>query len=271
MASHAAFASQYVDLAGDDALTRVARILARDGLVTFDRVYQRQSVVRLALRLLAPWRHRDADADGVTVISDRGSIATRPGYAGFGARGLEPHTDSSALDLPPRLVMLVCARSADCGGESYVVDGAAVYHELASRSPELLKALQQPRTVRFASHWGSVFETVEDGWMRIRLRLDGVEHFTPPVTEAVPVLRAAIERHTREIVLLPGQGYLLDNWRMLHGRRNFRGPRLMYRVLGDPVAGCVLPPGFAPSPGRALLPQQRIPECPAALLSGEIS
>ena len=30
------------------------------------------------------------------------------------------------------------------------------------------KSLQRPRTVRFASHWGSVFETVEDGWMRIR-------------------------------------------------------------------------------------------------------
>ncbi|MFI7708025.1 TauD/TfdA family dioxygenase [Nonomuraea sp. NPDC049480] len=255
----------------DDALTRTARMLARDGVITFDRVHHRQSVVRLALQLLTPWRHRDADADGVTVISDRGPIATHLGYAGFGARGLEHHTDSSALDLPPRLVMLVCARSADRGGESYVADGATVYRELASQSPELLKALQQPRTARFASHWGSVFETTGDGRMRIRLRLDGVEHFTTPAAEAVPVLRAAIERHTREIALLPGQGYLLDNWRMLHGRRNFRGPRLMYRVLGDPVAGCVLPPGFAPSSRQALLPQQRIPECPAALPSGEIS
>ncbi|MFC5829506.1 TauD/TfdA family dioxygenase [Nonomuraea insulae] len=245
---HEVYASHYVSLASSDGLERAAAMLSRDGLVTFDGVHDRQSVVGLASRLLTAREHRDAAADGVTMIADRGSVADRLGYAGFGAGELEPHTDSSALAQPPRLVMLVCVQPADCGGESSVVDGAAVYADLAARSSDLLQALKRPGTVRFGDpgYWGSVFEPTVDGRMTVRLRLDGLEHFTSPVVEAVPVLRAVISRHVRVLPLQPGQGYLLDNWRMLHGRRGFRGSRLMYRVLGDPVAGCVLPSGFVP-------------------------
>ncbi|GAA2842558.1 hypothetical protein GCM10020220_034490 [Nonomuraea rubra] len=245
---HEVFASHYVSLTSSDGPVRAVEMLARDGLVTFDGVHDRRSVVDLASRLLTMREHRDAGADGVTMIADRGSVADRLGYAGFGHRELGPHTDSSALARPPRLVMLVCVQPADCGGESSVVDGAAVYADLATHAPGLLQALKRPGTVRFGDpgYWGSVFEPTADGRMTVRLRLDGLEHFTEPVDEAVPVLRAMISRHVRELPLRPGQGYLLDNWRMLHGRCEFRGSRLMYRVLGDPVTSCVLPSGFVP-------------------------
>jgi hypothetical protein len=48
------------------------------------RAQNRQSVVDLALRLLTAREHRDAEADGVTMIAGRGSVADRLGYAGFG-------------------------------------------------------------------------------------------------------------------------------------------------------------------------------------------
>ncbi|SEH02393.1 Taurine dioxygenase, alpha-ketoglutarate-dependent [Nonomuraea solani] len=245
---HEDFTSHYVSLASSDGLERAAAMLARDGLVTFDGVHDRRSVVDLASRLLTTWEHRDAGADGVTMIADRGSVADRLGYAGFGTRELHPHTDASALARPPRLVMLVCIQPAESGGESCVVDGAAVYADLAARAPGFLQRLRRPGTVRFGDpgYWGSVFEPTVDGRVTVRLRLDGLEHFTEPVDEAVPVLRAVISRYERDLPLRPGQGYVLDNWRMLHGRREFRGSRLMYRVLGDPVSAWVLPSGFVP-------------------------
>ncbi|MFC4010231.1 TauD/TfdA family dioxygenase [Nonomuraea purpurea] len=251
--THAFLASHYVNMASGLAVTRATAILARDGLVTFDGVHDRESVVSLAGRLLSPREHRDADADGVTIISERGSVAGQLGYAGFGAAELEPHTESSALAQPPRFLMLVCALPADHGGESYVVDGAAIYSDLAAHSPRLLQALQEPATVRFGNpgYWGSVFEPTLDGRIRIRLRLDGLEHFTEPAAEAVPLLRAVISKHVRELPLRRGQGYLLDNWRMLHGRRSFQGPRLMYRILGDLVADHDFPLGFQPPNARA--------------------
>ncbi|MGI5293033.1 TauD/TfdA family dioxygenase [Nonomuraea polychroma] len=253
LTTHASLANHYVNMASSDAVTRATAILARDGLVTFDGVHDRESVVRLAGRLLSPREHRDADGDCVTIISDRGSVAGRLGYAGFGAAELEPHTESSALAQPPRIVMLVCALPADHGGESYVVDGAAVYADLAGHSPRLLQALQQPATVRFGDpgHWGSVLEPTLGGRIRIRLRLDGLEHFTEPAAEAVPLLRTVISKHVQELPLQPGQGYLLDNWRMLHGRRSFHGPRLMYRILGDLLANHDLPLGFKPPNAKA--------------------
>jgi hypothetical protein len=42
-----------------------------------------------------------------------------------------------------------------------------------------------------------------------------------------------------------GSGYVLNNHRWLHGRRGFEGPRLMYRVIANPLPGTV-PAGFEP-------------------------
>jgi hypothetical protein len=49
------------------------------------------------------------------------------------------------------------------------------------------------------------------------------------------VLLAAIERHTHTFDLSPGQGYVVDNHRWLHGRDAYHGPRALYRLHGEPL------------------------------------
>jgi alpha-ketoglutarate-dependent taurine dioxygenase len=221
--------------------------LEGDGLVVFEGVQGRAGVVDLAHRLMRPWQHRDADADGVTVLRDRGALADKPGFAGFGAGELRPHTESSALAVPPRLLMLICGSTADHGGESLIVDGAAVYADLAA-DPEVVARLCEPRSVRFATgRWGSVFTPTADGRWALRLRLDDLAFFTPPVRDVLPALVEAIHRHQRILPLQRSEGYLLDNRRMLHGRRAFTGHRVMYRVLGDLADAVRLPIGFSSS------------------------
>jgi hypothetical protein len=50
------------------------------------------------------------------------------------------------------------------------------------------------------------------------------------------------------LVLDAGQGYILDNYRWLHGRRAFSGQRVMDRIHGNPLATLGMSPGFRPSP-----------------------
>ena len=92
----------------------------------------------------------------------------------------------------------------------------------------------------------------------IRLRLDSLVRFAPAVAPHVPALRAAIQRHTIVLPVRVGSGYVLNNHRWLHGRLGFEGPRLMCRVIANPLPGTV-PAGFepedeAPGEGRALDP-----------------
>jgi hypothetical protein len=59
-----------------------------------------------------------------------------------------------------------------------------------------------------------------------------------------------ISQHLQVIQLRAGQGLLVSNTRWLHGRDRYIGPRVMLRILGDPLPGTGIQPGFpAPAPG----------------------
>jgi hypothetical protein len=249
MSGNAMFEAYSIDACAAGLTGRVAAGLARNGLVTFECEPTRAAALALARQLMIPRTHRHADADGITVICDRGSLASRPGYAGFGTGELEPHTELTSAPQPPALLMLACARAAPSGGASFVADGAVVHAHLAGSQHLLAAALARPRTAIFGDPgWPSaVFEPEPDGWMTIRLRLDDLARFTPGVRRAVSRLREVIAEHMVELTLQPGQGFLLDNSRMLHGRRAFSGERVMYRVIGDPAPGLECRAGFRPA------------------------
>ncbi|MEV4889945.1 TauD/TfdA family dioxygenase [Nonomuraea sp. NPDC055795] len=252
MANLVTFSDHYL-INGDDLLAQTATLLARDGLATLDGVHTRDAIAELANRMMTIYPHRDSGSDGVTVIDQRAHLAGQLGFAGFGNSAMPPHTDLSAAPLPPRLQILVCSLSGSAGGETVLVDGAGVCADLAQFRPDLLRRLEQPGTVRFADRWAAVFERIGNGRMRIRYRQDGLEHFSSAVRDLVPSLRAVIARRTRLLPLRPGQGYLIDNWRVLHGREAFTGHRRLYRVLGDPTPDLHLPSGIviAPQPASA--------------------
>jgi alpha-ketoglutarate-dependent taurine dioxygenase len=190
--------------------------------------------------------HPDSGPDGVTVIEDRG--ATESGMVAFSRQGLAPHTDRSSIPAPPGLVLTACRHEPAAGGESLLVDGQAIYDELADTIPAAHEALCAPRSALFGGadgYLGSVF-TRHGAVVSIRLRTDDLARFAPAVTPHLPALQAVIEKHTTTLPMPAGTGYVINNLRWLHGRHGFQGHRVLYRVTSNPHARTLLP-GFHPA------------------------
>lgn len=220
--------------------------LRRVGLALIDGLPGSAALVDLARSLGIVVPHRDSGPDGVTLIEDQG--AQSAGMTGFTRAELLPHTDRSGVERPPILLLTVCGREPDVGGESLIVDGRAVFEDLAQSAPDALAALSEPRSALFGGaggYLGAIFAIDPCGLVSIRLRLDSLARFAPVAAPHISFLRAAVERHTTVLPLRAGFGYVLNNRRWLHGRRGFEGPRLIYRVTADPWPGTV-PAGFRP-------------------------
>lgn len=232
--------------AGSGWPARVSGQLREDGLAVLAGITGRAALTALARELMTIRPHRDAGPDGVTEITDNGPAAA--GYAAFTRAGLVPHTDGTAAADPPQMLLLACVQPADEGGETLLADGAQVIAALAGSHPGALAALSAPKAARFGTpadgYLGAVCESAGQGRMRVRLRLDDLARFSPDAAAAVPALRAVISAHTTTLRLGPGEGVVLCNTRWLHGREPYAGRRVMLRVLGDPLPGTGILPGF---------------------------
>ncbi|MET8014756.1 TauD/TfdA family dioxygenase [Streptomyces sp. NPDC005271] len=264
------FARHLVDITSPTAQSEIARRLAHSGLVTVAGLTSRTAVLSFASRIMTVIPHRDSEADGLTTICNTGRHAVEPGFAGFASGELAPHTERSGVPAPPRLMLLVCARPAETGGECLLSDGRRVYDEMLRCQHDGVRALSRPRTAYFGSgdgHAAEVFTVYDDATVSVRLRLDGLARFSPIVQPYLPRLRSAIERDQLRLPLLAGQGYLLDNRRWLHARTGFTGDRVCWRALGEPLFG--LPRGFTPETEstRALSAPASVMTC---VRSGEV-
>ncbi|KAJ0269024.1 hypothetical protein Brms1b_011943 [Colletotrichum noveboracense] len=65
----------------------------------------------------------------------------------------------------------------------------------------------------------------------IRLRFDDGIQLSATLIENFANLRSIIYQHAYAVGLKPGQGYVADNHRYLHGRTSFTGPRELLRIL----------------------------------------
>jgi alpha-ketoglutarate-dependent taurine dioxygenase len=238
MAVENTFARFQVDLRARDGRTTLLDRLADHGLATFDHIDARQEALALLRSIARVVPHRDSDPDGVTVLTASEPTAeVRSGYAGFSSRGLVPHTDGSSLPRPPTLILLLCVSPAANGGATEVVDGRDLYNSLAVEAPQVLRELVTPRSALFGKgtgHLGSVFERVGRQAMCIRFRYDDLARFSPATTAVLPRFVELMRSRTLRFTLGPGQGYVLQNGRWLHGRTGFHGRREMYRILGEP-------------------------------------
>ncbi|MFD8750076.1 TauD/TfdA family dioxygenase [Kitasatospora sp. NPDC059577] len=232
-------------------------VLREHGMLRLARLGGRNDVLLAAGRLMSSlWKHRDADPDSLTVIRDTGHHDGRPGFAGLGREALALHTECAQHPSPPRLLLLACARAGDVGGESLLVDGQALLAELAAHHPAVIEVLAAERTAYFGGSSGlfaPVLQQLPDGRWRLRLRQDALARFSPDAEVHLPALRQAIDRNTHRLRLAPGQGVVLDNHRLLHGRTAFSGERLILRALGEPRPALGLGPGF-PAPWSAARP-----------------
>jgi len=243
----AVFEPERVDVRQPGSVARLVRALSHGGFALLDGVLDARALLKATRSIATVVPHRDSRPDGVTVLTDRGSGSTRRGFVGFGRCELMPHTDRSGMAHPPALLMMACDQLADTGGESAVIDGAALYADLAENEPEAVQALSTPRSALFggaAGHLGSVFTLYPDGRTTVRLRLDDLARFSPQATRWLPLLRAMIDRHAMTVPLRATEGYVLDNHRWLHGRRAFSGNRVVHRVTANPSPHLAIPSGF---------------------------
>lgn len=141
------------------------------------------------------------------------------------------HTDSqSHLDAPPNLQIMVCEHSAREGGETVLVDGWALLDRIGRDDPALFADLfDVPRCIPF------VFGDVLGPTVSLRGGALVITHSPMPLP-ADPIARRLQPRidAAPRIVVKPAAGEVLvvDNHRMLHGRRAFTDPaRSFLRVL----------------------------------------
>jgi hypothetical protein len=240
------------DLGPVSVRERLVEQLRTDGVAVFVGIRGPEHLLGFAGDLMSVVPHPDSDPTGLTTITDLGPAGRHPNAAGFSRRALPPHTDRSCLAHPPALLLTACASTATTGGSCRLTDGLAVHDDLAATCPEALAAFRRPRTTLFggaAGYLGSVFTDVpptDSGPARrmTRLRLDDLVRFSPEIAGWAPALQAAIQRPSHSFDLAVGQGYLVDNHRWLHARDAYQGPRVLYRLHGDPLPGLGLHPGI---------------------------
>lgn len=238
------------DITDPSTMEAIRHRIRSAGLALFDGVNNAQTMLAVARQVMSITAHPDSDERGITTIAELGPAAGHPNAEGFSRRELMAHTDRSGIQEPPALMMLTCAVQARSGGANRFCDGLAIHDDLAANSPEALRALSRSRSALFggaAGYLGAVFTSVPgNGPARaaIRLRLDDLVSFSPDIAEYIPQLTSSISNHTITVTLRPGQGVILDNYRWLHARNVFEGPRRMYRLLGNPLADLEMSPGI---------------------------
>ena len=165
-----------------------------------------------------------------------------PHNLAFTAMALGNHTDNPYRDPVPQLQLLHCLEAAGEGGESVVVDGFAVAARLRQEAPEAFDVLARTKVpFRYVElgavdlrHAAPLIELDVDGRLRtIRYnsRSIGPIDLDP---DALPEFYDAYRRFGRLLHdpamtvgfrLAAGDLFIVDNRRVLHGRRGFGGGR----------------------------------------------
>jgi gamma-butyrobetaine hydroxylase len=165
-----------------------------------------------------------------------------PQNLAFTALALGNHTDNPYRDPVPQLQLLHCLETAGAGGESIVVDGFAAVERLRREAPDAFAVLTRTNVN---------FRYVETGEVDLRnaaplIELDvagalrTVRYNNRSIgpldldADAVAEFYVAYRRFARLLHdpaltvgfrLLPGDLFIVDNRRVLHGRRGFAGGR----------------------------------------------
>lgn len=168
---------------------------------------------------------------------------------GYTDAAVELHTDQPFLERPPRYQLLQSVRTADEGGENFVVDALAASRHLREIDRPAWETLT--RTVVRFHRKQKAFERIVDaplirdddrGFM-VRYSYFTLAPFSRPFDEMEAWYRA-YDRFARLVrdpanqyrfTLAPGDVLLYDNHRMLHARTAFRGPRWVRGIYFDPA------------------------------------
>ena len=216
----------------------MAGVLKEEGFITFESIFSPEQLVAFANNFGRLILHRDSDEFGVTTITPREVDGNLTSDLGFTNQELMLHTDGTAVVKPADYLALYCSKPAIDGGASILLDSRKLLGVLAQEYPELLQQLFTPNSAIFGDpkgehHIGSIFSKNTDGNITIRFRTDQGGFYTAPLATQMVNLIKIMEDLSFKFDLKEGQGYLVNNHRVLHARTSFIGTRVMHRVLID--------------------------------------
>ncbi|WP_439814276.1 2-trimethylaminoethylphosphonate dioxygenase [Zavarzinia sp. CC-PAN008] len=155
--------------------------------------------------------------------------------------GLQAHTDNPYRDPVPTLQLLHCLENSVAGGHSVVIDGFAVARRLQQDDPDAF-ALLSGHCMRFRYAGASdvqldarrpMLELAPDGELiAVRFNNRSAAPVRDVPFERMPAFYAAYRRFSQLVEdpafavtfrLEPGELFIVDNTRVLHGRTSFTG------------------------------------------------
>jgi gamma-butyrobetaine hydroxylase len=162
-----------------------------------------------------------------------------PNNLAYTGLALGPHTDNTYRDPVPTLQLLHCLASSAAGGESTLVDGLAVAEALRTDAPEKLELLAgRPVLWQFADavsefeHEAPVIELDLRGEVvgirysaRAAAPFDLPPDLVGPYYDAYRTFGRMLESPEFQVRfrLDPGDLFIVDNRRVLHGRAGYSG------------------------------------------------
>ncbi|WP_437679687.1 TauD/TfdA family dioxygenase [Sorangium sp. So ce131] len=196
----------------------------------------------------APWSFAERLLGARPRLVERQPIKAVPGGRSFAASSAAAplHTDSQSFaGAPPAVQIMACVRPAERGGACLLLDSWALLAAIERADPELFRAL-------FTVHRRIPFVFGDFYGPTASLR-DGALAFThapivPPGDAIAARLARFVEASRREVIELalgPADILVVDNRRMLHGRRAFEGgAREFVRLLVWTEARLPSPPAY---------------------------
>ncbi|MEM1331893.1 MAG: TauD/TfdA family dioxygenase [Actinomycetota bacterium] len=219
-----------------DGLEAALRGLARDGLVVVTGVPTDQATTRRVIEHFGYVR--------MTIFGDLWEFRSDGGFDDTASTPLEitPHTDGTYSHDAPGLLALHCHVYEATGGENVFVCGHELSSRLAAASPrhhELLSTIDVPgQYIGDGAHLMARRPPLRhDGERLVQISYNHHDRAPfrleePLMTEVFDAL-AHLDRLANdpalqfELAMRPGDMVVFDNWRVLHGRRAFRGERLI--------------------------------------------
>ncbi|WP_437908307.1 TauD/TfdA family dioxygenase [Sorangium sp. So ce327] len=195
----------------------------------------------------APWSFAERLLGARPLLVERQPIKAVPGGRSFAASSAAAplHTDSQCFaGAPPAVQIMACVRPAERGGGCLLLDGWPLLSAIERADPGLFRALFTVyRRIPFV--FGDFFGPT----VSLRGGALALTHapVVPPGDALAARLARFIEASRREVIELslgPADILVVDNRRMLHGRRAFEGAREFVRLLVWTEARLPSPPAY---------------------------
>ncbi len=169
--------------------------------------------------------HEHSEADGIVPVAP---LNHHPEYVNTTNKELLPHTDGSFALQPPKVVAMQCEVAAASGGLTTFVEAQWIYETLKQRDPEGLETLFRPDalTVKRSNRVATkpIFQRCSDR-VEMVFRADSAARVTiaPPCVTAFETIKTLAQDPANQLCfqMQPGDIFVFDNTRILHGRTAF--------------------------------------------------